>query len=82
MVIYAGTEGYLDNVPVNKVREWEKGFLQFVREQRSEVRNLLLKQQKLSDEVLTGLKKALEDYNSDFMEGLKKAAGELVGAGK
>ncbi len=82
MVIYAGTEGYLDNVPVNKVREWEKGFLQFVREQRSEVRNLLLKQQKLSDEVLTGLKKALEDYNSDFMASLKKAAGELVGAGK
>lgn len=80
MVIYAGTEGFLDNVPVNKVREWEKGFLQFVREQRSEVRNLLLKEQKLSPDVLKGLKQALEDFNADFSAAQKKQAGQLVGA--
>jgi len=82
MVIYAGTEGYLDNIPVNRVREWEVGFLQFVREQRSEVRNLLLKEQKLSPEVLAGLKQALEDYNTDFTSASKASAGTLVTAGK
>ncbi|MFM7318357.1 MAG: F0F1 ATP synthase subunit alpha [bacterium] len=81
MVIYAGTEGYLDNIPVSRVRDWEVGFLQFVREQRSEVRNLLLKEQKLSPEVLTGLKTALEDYNTQFTSAAKPA-GALVGAGK
>jgi F-type H+-transporting ATPase subunit alpha len=82
MVIYAGTEGYLDNIPVNKVREWEKGFLQFVREQRSEVRNLLSKEQKLSPEVLSGLKTALEDFNTDFTKSMKAPGESLVGAGK
>lgn len=78
MVIYAGTEGYLDNVPVNKVREWEKGFLQFVREQRSEVRNLLAKEQKLSADVLSGLKLALEDFNTDFSSAHKSETGTLA----
>ncbi|MFM7593068.1 MAG: F0F1 ATP synthase subunit alpha [Isosphaeraceae bacterium] len=81
MVIYAGTEGYLDNISVSRVRDWEVGFLQFVREQRSEVRNLLLKEQKLSPEVLTGLKTALEDFNTQFTSAAKPA-GALVGAGK
>jgi F-type H+-transporting ATPase subunit alpha len=80
MVIYAGTEGYLDNVPVTKVRQWETGFLQFMREQRSEVRNLLEKEQKLTGEVITGLKTALEDYNVEFTASLKKESGALVGA--
>ena len=80
LVLYAGTEGYLDNVPVNKVREWEKGFLQFVREQRSEVRNLLTKEQKLTPDVISGLKKALEDFNADFSAAAKKHEGVLAGA--
>ena len=80
MVIYAGTEGYLDNVPLNKVRQWETGFLQFMREQRSEVRNLLDKEQKLSADVITGLKTALEDFNTEFVASLKKESAALVGA--
>lgn len=82
MVIYAGTEGYLDNVPVNRVRDWETGFLQFVREQRSEVRDLLSKEKKLSEQVLAGLKTALEDFNTGFLADVKKESGELVGSAK
>ena len=35
--IFAGTQGYLDKVPINKVREWEESFLRFMREQRSDL---------------------------------------------
>ncbi|MGE0756125.1 MAG: F0F1 ATP synthase subunit alpha [Pirellulaceae bacterium] len=35
--IFAGTQGFLDKVPVNKVREWEESFHRFVRDQRADV---------------------------------------------
>ena len=39
MSIYAGTEGYLDDVPVKEVSRWEAEFLAFMREQKPEVRD-------------------------------------------
>ena len=41
MSIYAGTEGYLDDVPVKEVSRWEAEFLRFMREQKPEVRDRL-----------------------------------------
>ena len=37
LVIYAGTRGHLDKVPVNEVQEWEKQFLTFMRDQKPEI---------------------------------------------
>jgi F-type H+-transporting ATPase subunit alpha len=37
LIIYAGTRGHLDQIPVRRVAEWEKHFLAFMREQKSEV---------------------------------------------
>jgi F-type H+-transporting ATPase subunit alpha len=47
MSIYAGTKGYLDKVPQKQVAAWEEQFLRFVREQRPQVRELLIKQRSL-----------------------------------
>jgi F-type H+-transporting ATPase subunit alpha len=41
LVIYAGTRGHLDDVPIREVRGWEAEFLAFMREQKPEVRNKL-----------------------------------------
>src|SRR5439155_13799906 len=38
MVIFAGNSGFLDKLPRTEVAAWEKGFLAFMREQKSEVR--------------------------------------------
>jgi F-type H+-transporting ATPase subunit alpha len=35
--IYAGTRGHLDKIPVTEVAAWEKAFLQFMRDQKSEI---------------------------------------------
>ena len=39
--IYAGTKGFLDDVPVPQVRQWETDFLRFMREQKRQVWRLL-----------------------------------------
>jgi F-type H+-transporting ATPase subunit alpha len=66
MVIYAGAKGYLDKVPRNKVAAWEEAFLHFMREQRPEVRNKLIREKKLSPDLEKGLKEALEFFGHQF----------------
>ena len=36
MIIYAGTKGYLDKVPIKQVPAWEEQFLRFMHEQQAE----------------------------------------------
>jgi F-type H+-transporting ATPase subunit alpha len=66
MVIYAGAKGYLDKVPRNKVLTWEEQFLRFMKEQKPDVRNLLIKERKLTADVEAGLKAALEAFGHQF----------------
>jgi F-type H+-transporting ATPase subunit alpha len=66
MIIYAGTRGYLDKVPRNQVAAWEEQFLQFMREQRADVRNALRKERKLSPALEEQLKAAIETFHHQF----------------
>jgi F-type H+/Na+-transporting ATPase subunit alpha len=73
MVIYAGTKGYLDKVPVTSVRKWEEGFLEFVHSKKQDVWNLLDKHKndgdamKKADHPATqAVISALEEYNRSF----------------
>ena len=57
--IFAGTNGYFDTVPVNKVAEVEQELLQFVREQKAEVRDALIESESLDADAL---KAALDEF--------------------
>ena len=41
LAIYAGTQGFMDDVPVDQVRRWEADFLNFVHTQKKDVWKLL-----------------------------------------
>ena len=47
MIIYAGTKGFVDDVPIKDVPVWEEQFLRFMREQRPQVRQALVQERKL-----------------------------------
>jgi F-type H+-transporting ATPase subunit alpha len=82
MSIYAGSEGFLDDVPIKEVPRFEQEFLTFVRERKPEVRDLLARERKLSDAVITGLKAALSEFKSGFRTASPKPtpAAALAGA--
>jgi len=63
-VIYAVTNGLLDMVPTNRVRQWEQGFLDFLEAQRPEVLDGIRETKALSDEIETNLKSAIADFNA------------------
>ena len=66
MIIYAGNSGALDKVDRKKVRDWEEQFLRFMRDQKPDVRNLIVKERKMTDEVISKLDKAIEDFKPTF----------------
>jgi F-type H+/Na+-transporting ATPase subunit alpha len=66
MSIYAGSEGYLDQVPIKEVSRWEEQFLTFMKDRKSDVRDLLVKERKLSDAVVAGLKAALGEFKKQY----------------
>jgi F-type H+-transporting ATPase subunit alpha len=66
LIIYAGAKGYLDKVPRNQVAAWEEQFLRFMREQKPDVRNKLMRDRKLSPELEAGLKDALETFQRQY----------------
>ena len=66
LVIYAGTRGHLDNVAVGDVRDWEKKFITFMQDQKSEVRNELIEKQDLDDALTEKVEAALAEFATQF----------------
>jgi F-type H+-transporting ATPase subunit alpha len=66
MIIFAASKGFLDKVPVKAVAAWEEQFLRFMREQKPEVRNLLVKQRKLTPEVESQLRASIEFFQTQY----------------
>lgn len=66
MIIYAGTRGYLDKVPRKNVAAWEEQFLRFMKEQKSDIRNALLKTKKLSPDLEKQLVAAIGVFQQQF----------------
>ena len=65
-VLYAGTRGYLDNVPVDKVQAYEKELLAHLRGQQAELLSDIKTEQKLSDVLEEKLKSVLADFTANF----------------
>jgi F-type H+-transporting ATPase subunit alpha len=62
MIIYALTNGFMDEVPVNQVREWEKGFHEFMKTKYPNVGDGLRTGKVLTKEIEATLKQAIGDY--------------------
>ena len=64
MVIYAGTHGYLDDVPVSRVQEFQDAFLTYVDASYSGLRQNLAAKKDLTSDIENQLKEALKAFKS------------------
>jgi F-type H+-transporting ATPase subunit alpha len=62
MIIYAVTNGHLDDVGTGKVRAWEKGFHEFMAAQYPQVGEAILKEKALSKDTEAALKQGIAAY--------------------
>ncbi|MEQ8457715.1 MAG: F0F1 ATP synthase subunit alpha [Sandaracinaceae bacterium] len=78
-VIYAATNGWVDDIEVDKVRQWEKEFLAHMEANGRDVLDLIRDGKKLSDDVKKGLERELKDFAKIFGTG---KAGQKSGKAK
>ena len=64
IVIYAGTKGYIDSVPVREIVAWEEGLIQFLRNQKGDLLDDMTKNdRKVAGDLEDAIKSALDAYN-------------------
>jgi F-type H+-transporting ATPase subunit alpha len=61
-IIYALTNGFLDDVPIEKVGAWEAEFHRFMETAHPEISEAIIKDRQLSDETVDKLKAAIDEF--------------------
>jgi F-type H+/Na+-transporting ATPase subunit alpha len=64
--IWAGNEGYLDDVPVEDVSRFERDFLDFVQRTSPGIYDSIRETRDLSDDTASALKEAVEEFRKGF----------------
>ncbi len=64
--LYAGTRGYMDEVPLEAVRKFEAEFLDFMRNAKADILTDIREKQALDDDLENRLKAAIEEFQKGF----------------
>ncbi len=61
-IMFAVTNGYLDDVPVSRVREWESGFHQYIEANQPQILESIATTYEITDDNQKALRDAIEAY--------------------
>jgi F-type H+-transporting ATPase subunit alpha len=73
LVIFAGTNGYLDNIEVPEVERFERDLLAFAETHAGALLNKIATKKAIDDEIREGLKKLLSEFKERFAAGAAAA---------
>lgn len=71
LVIFAGTNGYLDKVAIDNVSLYEQKLLEHTRANGKEILETLRTEKKISDDLKADIKTFLENFTTSFIESHK-----------
>ena len=66
LILFAADKGYLDDIPLNKIAEFENSLCGFLRSNDSELMNQLNKTGDYNDEIIHALKKIVESVKASY----------------
>ncbi len=65
-ILWVVTNGYLDDVPTPKVRDFEQRFYRFLEAEQADLLKTLGDKRGLTDEIVDGLREATEAFKQTF----------------
>jgi len=65
-VLFAATQGFLDDIPVESVKKFEEEFLRFMKDSKTDVMKELGEKKAIDDDLKTKLTAALEQFKKAF----------------
>ena len=66
IVLFAGTQGFLDDVPVESVRKFEEELLRYIRDNKADIKKELGEKKTVDDDLKKRLSQAVEDFKRGF----------------
>jgi F-type H+-transporting ATPase subunit alpha len=64
--IYAGVNGYLDQIPLNKIKDFEDQFLEFLDKSHADIAQTIISSQKIDDAVKAKLDEVIKTFIKTF----------------
>lgn len=71
-IIFAGTNGYLDEIPLEELSRFEKEFLEMMELKHKDVLNEIAEKKDLSNDMISGLKNILDEFTNNFKVSIKQ----------
>lgn len=68
-IIYTVVNGYLDDVAVERIKEFEGGFLQYMRVRHPEIDEAIASEKEISEKTEAALQRAIEEFKKTFLAG-------------
>ncbi|MEK6601678.1 MAG: F0F1 ATP synthase subunit alpha [Candidatus Binatota bacterium] len=68
LIIYAGTNGFVDHLPVSALKKYEQELFTFVESRHADLLAEIVKKRELNEELRAKMKKAMEEFNATFKE--------------
>ncbi|MBI5199336.1 MAG: F0F1 ATP synthase subunit alpha [Nitrospirae bacterium] len=66
LLIFAGTNGFLDDVPVPSIKKFEKEFLKYLRDKKEDLRKDLRDKKVIDDDLRSKIGTAIEEFKKTF----------------
>lgn len=66
-VIFAGSQGHLDDIPVEAIKRFEAEFLAFMRDKKADVKNELKEKKAIDDTMKEKLNSAIAEFKKGFI---------------
>lgn len=67
MVLFAGTQGFLDDIPVEAIKRFEAEFLGFIKDKKSDIKAELRDKKVIDDTMKQKLVSAIEEFKKGFI---------------
>ena len=74
VTIFAATNGYLDTVPVEQVRDYETELHKFLDARRAQLLAQIVEKKELTDDIKRELNQSLKEFTDEFLKAKKTAA--------
>ena len=66
IILFAGTQGFLDDIPVESIKKFEEAFLKFIRGTKDALRSELAEKKAIDDNLKAKLVQAIEEFKKGF----------------
>jgi F-type H+-transporting ATPase subunit alpha len=66
IVIFAGTQGFMDDLPIDAIRPFEEGLMRYIRAEKQAIKKEIMEKKALDDELKAKISEAITTFKKTF----------------